>query len=73
MMGRIKGVTRSAHTPFPAIVIRTLKKLPTDTPRRNPVITKAMSVSTDAADTRRTFVIGFPRTLSFPNPKNATA
>jgi hypothetical protein len=73
MIGRIKGVTRSAQMPLPAIVIRTREKLPTDTPRRNPVITNAMRVSTDAADTSRTFVIGFPRTLSFPNPKNATA
>jgi hypothetical protein len=73
MIGRIKGVTRSAQMPFPAIVIRTREILPTDTPRRNPVITNAIRVSTDAADTRRTFVIGFPRTLSFPNPKNATA
>jgi hypothetical protein len=72
MIGRISGVTRTAQTPFPTIVTSTLEKLPTDTPRRNPVITKAMRVSTDAADTRRTFVIGFPRTLSFPNPKNAT-
>jgi hypothetical protein len=72
-IGRINGVTKRAQIPFPRIVIRTLEKLPKETPRRNPVITKAMRVSTDADETRRIFVIGFPRTLSFPKPKNATA
>jgi hypothetical protein len=55
------------------MVIRILEKLPKETPRRNPVMTKAIRVSTDADETRRIFVIGFPRTLSFPKPKNATA
>jgi hypothetical protein len=71
--GRINGVTNRAHTPFPRMVITTREKLPTDTPRSMPVMTNAMRVSTEADETRRMFVIGFPRTLSFPKPKNATA
>jgi hypothetical protein len=59
--------------PLPRIVISTLEKLPTATPRRKPVITNAIRARTEAEETRRTLVIGFPRTLSFPKPKNATA
>jgi hypothetical protein len=59
--------------PFPRIVISTREKLPTGTPSNRPVMTKAMSVRTDAIDTRKIFVTGVPRTLSFPNPKKATA
>jgi hypothetical protein len=55
------------------MVIKTLPKLPKDTPRSTPVITKATRVRTEADETRRIFVIGVPRTLSFPKPKNATA
>jgi hypothetical protein len=41
--------------------------------RQKRLADKKKSVITDAAETRKTFVIGLPRTLSFPEPKNATA
>ena len=69
----MSGVTSSAQIPFTKTV-RAIREIPpVDTPSNNPVSTKAKSVTTDAAETRKTFVIGLPRTLSFPEPKNATA
>jgi hypothetical protein len=72
-MGKIRGATKRAQIPLLRIVINIPVKLPTDTPSNNPVATYAVRVSAQAIDTRKIFVTGFPRTLSLPEPKNATA
>jgi hypothetical protein len=53
--------------------MRILEKLPADIPSNKPIMTNAVRVTTQAKETRNIFVTGVPLTLSFPEPKNATA